>query len=588
MTRVRQILRCVQRLGRIQESGVKALNRSVRCASTQTQPKITEDKNGRKIFVSPFGDYTPSDTLLQEYIWKNLGDHMDRIALECAVTGRKYKYSEARDICNYVARSLRNMGLKKGDVVALIAPNYPESILAFIGMMEAELVVTTVNPIYTPYEIKRQLTSSGVKGIVTVAEIARPILGLAKETLPPGAPFVVIEDGSGTVPEGAVPFKDLITKGKSLPPVSNSGTNPDDLAVLPYSSGTTGLPKGVMLTHRNLVSNIEMTELTVVNASWLKSGPDHQEIHPLILPFFHIFGLNVVTLPQLAIGTKIVTLPKFTPELFIKLLSTHKITALYAVPPVILFLIASPHIKKQHLESMHRIMSGAAPMACADADRLYNKFGIDVNKLKMSQGYGLTETSPIVSIELTGLKPGSIGKNIAGCELRLVDPNTNEDISSPGQNGEIWVRGKHVMKGYFKNEEATKEALVEGGWLKTGDLAYYDEDMDFFVTDRLKELIKVKGFQVPPAELEALLRMHPDVLEAAVIGIPNERCGEVPKAFVVPKPGSKPKAEDIQNFVKGKVSDFKELQGGVTFVEGIPKSMTGKILRRELKEKYKS
>ncbi|CAL7950498.1 unnamed protein product [Xylocopa violacea] len=588
MTRVRQILRCVQRLGQIRESGVKALNRSVRCASTQTQIKITEDKNGKKIFVSPYGDCPPSEMLVQEYIWKDIADHADKIALECAVTGRKYTYAETRDASNYIARSLRNLGLKKGDVVALIAPNYPESILAFVGMLEAEIVITTVNPTYTYHEVKKQLESSGAKAVITVAEIARTILEAARDTLPPGALFVVIEDGTGSIPEGTVPFKDLITRGKSLPAISNDQTRADDLAVLPYSSGTTGLPKGVMLSHKNLVSNMEMTEKTAAGNIWVKASGDFQEVLPLFLPFFHIFGMNVGTLLQLATGSKIITLPKFTPELFLKILSTNKVTGLYAVPPLVLFLIASPFVKREHLESMHHIVSGAAPMSCTDADRLYDKFRMDVNKLKILQGYGLTETSPTVTMELTGLKPGSIGKNIAGCELRLVDPNTNEDITSPFQSGEIWTRGHHVMKGYFNNEEATKEAIVEDGWLKTGDIAYYDEDMDFFVTDRLKELIKVKGFQVPPAELEACLRMHPDVLEAAVIGIPHERCGEVPKAFVVPKPGTNPKAEDIQNFVKGKVSEFKQLQGGVTFIEAIPKSLTGKILRRELKEKYKS
>ncbi|XP_017890362.1 4-coumarate--CoA ligase 1 [Ceratina calcarata] len=587
MTTVRQILRCARRIGQIQEGGAKLLNRSVRCASTQARQKITEDENGKKVFLSPYGDFTPSDLLVQEYIWKDLANHANKIALECAVTGRKYTYSETRDASNYIARSLINMGLRKGDVIALIAPNYPETVLAFLGVLEANLVVTTVNPAYTPDEVKRQIQNSGAKAIITVAEIARSILEATRGTLPPGVPFVVIEDGTGPIPEATIPFKDLIARGKSLPPVTSYQTTSQDLAILPYSSGTTGLPKGVMLTHKNLVANMEMSEKTAGEKMWQSATSDFQEIIPVILPFFHIFGMNVVTLPRLAHGTKLITLPRFIPELFIKLLMKEQVTGMFVVPPILLFFNSSPYVKKELLSNVHHIISGAAPMSKTDAERFYNKFETDPSKLKITQGYGLTETSPVVCLEMDGVKTGSIGKNIAGCELRLVDPATNEDVSGPGQTGEIWVRGPHVMKGYLNNEAATRETIVENSWLKTGDIAYFDEEFDFFVTDRLKELIKVKGFQVAPAELEALLRTHPDVQEAAVIGIPDERSGEVPKAFILLKKNAKSSAEDIKNFIKGKVSDYKELQGGVVFVDNIPKNASGKIVRQQLKNECK-
>lgn len=585
MTTVRQILRCARRIGQIQEGGAKLLNRSVRCASTQARQKITEDENGKKVFTSPYGEYTPSDLLIQEYVWKDIANHANQVALECAVTGRKYTYSETRDASNYIARSLINMGLRKGDVIALIAPNYPETVLAFLGILEANLVVTTVNPTYTPDEVKRQLQGSGAKAIITVAEIARSTLEASRGALSPEAPFVVIEDGTGPIPEGTIPFKDLLARGKSLPPVTSYQTISDDLAVLPYSSGTTGLPKGVMLTHKNLVANMEMADKTAAGKMWQNATSEFQEVVPLILPFFHIFGMNVVTLPRLAHGTRLITLPKFIPELFIKTIMKGQVTGLFLVPPILLFINSSPYIKKEFLSNMHHIISGAAPMSKTDGERFYNKF--QTNKTKIIQGYGLTETSPVVCLEMTGLKPGSIGKNVAGCELRLVNPMTNEEVSGPGQTGELWVRGPHVMKGYLNNEAATREMIVENGWLKTGDIAYYDEEFDFVVTDRLKELIKVKGFQVAPAELEALLRTHPDVQEAAVIGIPDERSGEIPKAFILPKKDAKPNAEDIKNFIKGKVSDYKELQGGVVFVNDIPKNASGKILRHQLKSQYK-
>lgn len=268
MTTVRQILRCTRRLSQIQESGVKLLNRSARCASTQARQKIIEDENGKKIFPSPYGEFTPTEISTQEFIWKNIDKFADKTALVCSITGRKYTYSESRDAANYVARSLLNMGLKKGDVVALVAPNYPESILSFLGTLEADLVVTTVNPFYTVDEIRRQLKDSGSKAVITVAEIARSTLEAAKDALPPASPVIVIDDGTGPIPEGTIPFKDLIERGKTLPPVKQSQMSANDVAVLPYSSGTTGLPKGVMLTHRNLVSNMEMVEHTAKDTMW--------------------------------------------------------------------------------------------------------------------------------------------------------------------------------------------------------------------------------------------------------------------------------------------------------------------------------
>ncbi|KOC66391.1 putative 4-coumarate--CoA ligase 3 [Habropoda laboriosa] len=589
MTSIRQILRCGRRLCQLQESGAKMLNRSAKFASTQAQQQIVGDENGKKIkiFPSPYGDSPPLHMLVQDYIWRHIDKHHNQPALVCAVTGRKYTYSETRDASNYIARSLINMGLRKGDVVALVAPNYPESILGFLGILEANLVVTTVNPFYTRDEIARQLESSGAKAIITVAEIARTTLEASRGTLAPGAPFVVIEDGTGPIPEDSVPFKDLITRGKSLPPLSEAQISPDDLAVLPYSSGTTGLPKGVMLTHKNLVSNMEMVDRTANKEMWQQATTDSQEIIPLILPFFHIFGMNGMVLPRLEAGTQIITVPKFTPEVFIGVLANHKSSGLFLVPPILLFLNASPFVKREYLESMHHFICGAAPLAQSDVERFYQKFQMDSSTLKFCQGYGLTEASPVVCLDKMGLQPGSIGQNVAGCDIRLVDPVTKEDVSSPGQTGEIWVRGPHIMKGYLNNESATREMMVENGWLKTGDIAYYNDEFYFFVTDRLKELIKVKGFQVAPAELESCLRMHPDVVEAAVIGIPDERSGEVPKAFIVLKKGGKASEEDIKNFVKGKVSDYKELQGGVTFVDNIPKNPSGKIMRTQLKNQYK-
>ncbi|XP_031827653.1 uncharacterized protein LOC116424844 [Nomia melanderi] len=587
MTTVRQILRCAKRLGQLPESGARAFNRSARCASTQTQQKVVENENGKRIFSSPYGEYTFNEMYTHEYVWKNLPDFADKTALVCSVTGRKYTYSQARDAANYIARSLLSMGLKKGDVVALVSPNYPETVLSLLGVMEADLVVTTVNPFYTPEEISRQLKNSGTKAVITVTEIAGNVLASVKGTLKSDAAVIVIDDGTGPIPEGTIPFTDLVTRGKTLPPLKHSHENVDDVVLLPYSSGTTGMPKGVKLTHKNLVANMDMTEQTVSGRMWDFASPDFQEVIPMILPFFHIFGLNSLTLPRLSTGTQIITVPKFVPELFIKVLTQHKITGIYIVPPLLLFFNASPYVKKELLQHLHHCIIGAAPLSNMDVMRFYDKFQMNDTQLKFCQGYGMTETSPVCFFELSGTNPGSIGKNIKGCEARLVDPLTNKDVHQPGETGEIWVKGPHIMKGYLNNETATKDMITEDGWLKTGDIGYYDKEQFFYVTDRLKELIKVKGFQVAPAELEALLRSHPDIQEAAVIGVPDQRCGEVPKAFVIAKDGKKPTEDDVKSFLKGKVASYKELQGGVTFVDNIPKSASGKILRVQLKNMYK-
>ncbi|KAG7188841.1 hypothetical protein KM043_008447 [Ampulex compressa] len=588
MTTVCHVLRGVQSARRIFKTATKVPNFGQRLASTMTRTNFVEGENGERIVRSPYGDYIPTDALITDFVWKNVNEYSNKIALECALSKRRYTYAESRDAANYVGRSLLSMGLKEGDVVALVAPNYPETILGFLGILEAGLVVTTVNPFYTVDEISRQLKSSGAKAVITAAEVSSTALAAARSSLPSDAPFVVIEDKFGVPPEGTIPFKDLIARGKSLPPINRKSVSPDDLAVLPYSSGTTGMPKGVMLSHRNLVSNAEMTEISSGKELWAPTTDSYQCVLPVVLPFFHIFGMNVVTLPRLAAGCKLITIPKFLPETFIDVLENYEISGLYCVPPIVLFLSATPLAKKKHLDSMNVIFSGAAPLSEGDVMKVYEKFGIDKSALQFRQGYGLTECSPVAFTEKSGAKYASIGRNIIGCDVRLVDPITNEDVSTPGQTGELWVRGPHVMKGYLNNEAATRETVDRDGWLKTGDIAYFDDDFDFFITDRLKELIKVKGFQVPPAELEALLRTHPNVAEAAVIGIPDEKCGEVPKAFVIPKAGKKLGEDEVKNFVKGKVSEYKQLRGGVVFVDNIPKNPSGKILRSQLKKEYLS
>ncbi|KAL6429828.1 hypothetical protein ACFW04_007596 [Cataglyphis niger] len=436
--------RGIQKLNRVLDASIKTFNFILRCTSTSSRTRLVTGSNGEKIFV-PLNDVSYPEILLHEFVWDNIENYPHHIALECGINGKKYTFAQAKDATNYIGRSLRNIGLKEGDVIALVAPNFPDTILGFFGGLSGGFVVTPINPYYTVDEMSKQLLRVKAQAVITSSSIASTTLAATRACLPPKAPFIVIDDKTGSIPDGSIPFDDLITRGKSLPLVSTN-TTCNDTAVIPFSSGTTGLPKGVMLTHRNLVSNIAMNQ--------------------------SCFG---------------------------------------------------------------------------DAYR-------------PTTSYGLTESSAVAFVE-DGYKFSSIGKNVSNCLARLVNIETKQDIATPGETGELWIKGPHIMKGYFNDEASTKATLTEDKWLKTGDVAYFDEDYDFFITDRIKELIKVKGFQVPPAELEALLRTHPDVNDAAVIGIPHAKYGEVPKAFIVVNKGKKPTEDDIKNFVKGKVSDYKQLEG---------------------------
>ncbi|XP_015177887.1 PREDICTED: 4-coumarate--CoA ligase 1-like [Polistes dominula] len=586
MKSLRNLSHFIKRLESTFKDGVKIQFYNCKRGYAQSKEKIIRDNNGELIIPSPYGAITYPNMYIPEYVWRNVNTFPKLTALECGITGRKYTYSQARDATNYIARSLRNLNFKEGDVIALIAPNLPEWSLAFLGILEAGLIVTTINPQYTIEEIKRQLESSNAKGIITVREIC-PIVQKATTKIQLGSSIIVIDDQTGPMMEGVIPFQDLINRGKNLPPLKPLSRSINDLAVLPFSSGTTGLPKGVMLTHTNLIANMEMVNASVDPQIWVQmSDGVNQEVIPAFLPFFHIFGMNGILLPCLMAGVKLVTLPKFQPHTFIDVLVKHKPTILICVPPVIMYLSQSPLIKKEYISNVRSVFSGAAPITKRDVDMFYEKYQLNNSNFKFAQGYGLTECSPVSFIEKTGLKYSSIGKNVCGCDARLIDPITNVDISEPGKNGELWIRGPHVMKGYYNNPAATKDILVDNGWMKTGDIAYFDEDYDFFITDRLKELIKVKGFQVAPAELEAILRTHPDIQEAAVIGISDARCGEVPRAFVVLKNGKKVSEKEIKNFIKDKVSEYKQLNGGVSFIQEIPKNPTGKILRMQIKKAY--
>ena len=373
--------------------------------------------------------------------------------------------------------------------------------------------------------------------------------------------------------EGATPFAHLLAPAGDPPDLAD--LDPAEArAALPYSSGTTGLPKGVMLTHRNLVANVAQFDL-------LDDGTE-DDVLIGILPFFHIYGMTVIANAALRNGATVVTMPRFDLEQFLQLIQDHGVTKGYVVPPILVALAKHPVVDQYDLSSLVRLTSGAAPLGEDLARAVADRLGCEVR-----QGYGMTETSPVTHMVPTDrtdwTKYGSVGPAIPGVEAKVIDVETGAEVPD-GERGELCIRGANVMKGYFHNPEATAHTIDADGWLHTGDVAVVDEDGDFYIVDRVKELIKYKGYQVPPAELEALLLRHDAVADAAVIPVPDEEAGEIPKAYVVRAPGAALDADDVMAFTAEHVAPYKKVRA-VAFVDEIPKSASGKILRRVLIER---
>jgi len=348
----------------------------------------------------------------------------------------------------------------------------------------------------------------------------------------------------------------------------------NDLVALPYSSGTTGLAKGVMLTHRNLVANMcQMDGLDYFH---------QDDILLCVLPLFHIYGLVVVLNMGLHLGATIVMMPRFDLDQFLGLIQKYRVTLSHIVPPIVLKLAKDPVVDNYDLSSLKTIFSGAAPLGPELTRDCIKRIGCSVR-----QGYGMTETSPVTHsspADPTKTKLGSVGPPAPNTECKLVDPVTGEELG-PLEEGEVCVRGPQIMRGYLNNPEATAHTIDADEWLHTGDIGYADEDGHCFIVDRVKELIKYKGFQVAPAELEAILLTHPSVADTAVIPCPDDEAGEVPKAFVVLKQDVS--AEELMRFVAEQVAPHKKIRE-VEFIEQIPKSLSGKILRRVLVEKERA
>ena len=516
------------------------------------------------VFEPRVAEVASPDLTITERVFQGLDESANRVVVVDGATGETRTGTEVKTRIARFAGGLTAAGLAPGRVIALLAPNVPDYATVFHGVAFAGGTVTTMNPTYTAPEIHHQLIDSGAIALVTIpafVEVAREAMEGTQAT-----ELIVIGEA-----DGARSLADFLGE----PLQAQAPVDLDEfIVVLPYSSGTTGRPKGVMLTHRNIVTNVEQKDLLD------PVGQDECVI--AFLPFFHIYGMTVLMNLFLAKGAKMVTMPRFDLEQFLQLIETHKATRLYIVPPVALALAQHPMVEDYDVSSVQLIFSGAAPLGPETETAVGRRFGA-----RSIQGYGMTELSPISHATWHDTaRHGSSGQAAPATLCRIVDPETGADLG-PDEEGELWIKGPQVMKGYLGNPEATAETLTEDGWLKTGDLAIIDEDGFMFIRDRLKELIKYKGFQIAPAEVEAVLVSHGAVSDAAVIGRPDEEAGELPVAYVVPAPGAEVTEAALKDHCEECLAHYKH---PVEFrmVESIPKSASGKILRRFLRDELKA
>ena len=509
------------------------------------------------VFRSPHPDVIIPNQALTDFVLGSRRGRPQDAAIVDATTGRVVTYGELREQVRRVAAGFAELGIRKGDVVALCSPNSPEFAIVFHAVVTLGATLTPMNPANTAHELAHQLTDANAKFLVTTAALADKARAAIDES-DPAIELITTDAAPGT--------RSLASIARDADPPSVTIDPDTDVVVLPYSSGTTGLPKGVMLTHRNLVANLVQIDAV-----------ERGDLRALIgvLPFFHIYGMVVILNFGLMRGATVVTLPRFELEAFLQALQNWPITLAQIVPPIAVALAKHPAVDRYNLSHVETMFCAAAPLSAAVAEAVQQRL-----RTTIRQGYGMTEASPVTHYAdpRSAQRAGTVGRLVPLTECRTVDAESGRDAAA-GQPGEVWIRGPQVMKGYLNNAEATARTLDDEGWLHTGDIGVVDDEGYLTVVDRLKELIKVKGYQVAPAELEALLLTHPKIADAAVIPVTDDECGEVPKAIVVPR--GELNADEVIAFVHAQVAPYKRVRY-VEFIDVIPKSASGKILRRVL------
>ena len=474
------------------------------------------------------------------------------------------KYSEVDREIDRAAAGFASLGIKRDDRVAVLVHNVPHFVYAYHGLLRAGAVMIPLNTMYTSEEVSYILADSDARAVVVAEPFVGTVEGL-RDTLPMLEHVVVAGENA---PVGAMTWEQMVGRGDEAPLVSPAD---DDLAVIAYTSGTTGKPKGAMLTHGNLLANLDQ----MGQAPLLAEGED--DVVLLALPMFHIYALNVILGLTLRVGAAALVMERFDAVASLDAVERHHVTILFGAPPMFVAWLNTPGVDRYDLSTVRLAVSGAAPLPGAVLEDFRRRLGITI-----WEGYGLTETAPGVTSNAMGeqAKPGSIGKPLPGIEVRIVDTD-GEDVEE-GDPGEILVRGPNVFRGYWRQDEATDAAIREG-WFRTGDVGYADEDGYIFLVDRKKDLIIVSGFNVYPREVEDAVYRHPKVADVAVIGVPHPYTGEAVKAFVVLKPGERATEEDIIDFCRKYLARFK-CPGVIEFVPELPHLPTGKVLKRALRD----
>lgn len=553
-------------------------------------------------WLQSYADGVPDDIALPEgslydLVAASVAEYPNNVALE--FFGRTTKYAELGASIERVAEALRVLGVQKGDTVALALPNCPQHVIAFYAVLRLGAIVVEHNPLYTPREFRHQFEDHGAKVVIAwdkVVEIfqdfpddltldtiisiniteAMPLVTRALLRLPI-AKARSSRAALTTRVRNVVRWKELLRYAPIAEAISRPGAQ--DVALIQYTSGTTGYPKGATLSHLNLSSNAAQAR------AWVPTVPRGTAVVYAVLPMFHAYGLTLCLTFAMSMGARLVLFPKFDPALVLAVITKRPATFLPAVPPIYARLTAAAAEAGVSLDGIEIAISGAMPLAASVVEPWEAQTGG-----YLVEGYGLSEASPVLMANPVGpsRRAGTVGLPLPNTEVRIVDPEYPTLDREPGSEGELIVRGPQIFSGYWKKPEETAAVFVpatDGGahWLRTGDIATVDTDGFVRIVDRIKEIIITGGFNVAPSEVEEALRAHPDVVDAAVVGLPSERNGEDVVAAVVLRPGATLNADAIRDFARETLTAYK-VPRTIVAVDDLPKSLIGKVLRRQVRE----
>lgn len=514
----------------------------------------------------------PEEVSWPEFVFEAFEEYGNRTAIVCGSTNSSYTFSEVKDLSRKFACGLNKRGIKKDDVVAILAPNVPEFAIVFLGILQLGAIVTCVNPYFTSKELTNQLKEANAKCIIAVHQLMHRAKE-AEEELNTGHVIVIGED------DQCESISDILkeTGEASFPSVKVNAK--EDVAILPFSSGWSGLPKGVMITHYNLIALG-----SVLKSEEFFSYNKNSKLLSLI-PFHRAFGMIAVLSISLRKGSTLISVPRFDENLCFHLLQYYKITHLVTETSTLHLLARQPGIERFQLASLTEVISSAHTLTEELSKKVRKRMP---NIKRITQCYGLTESTALSHMTpQVNAKERSVGELLPNLECKVFDASTGQSIGE-GQRGEICIRGPTVMKGYLNNQKASELSIDQDGWLHTGDIGYHDDNEHLFIVDKLKDLIKFRGHQVSPSELETLLRSHPAIKDAVVVGVPDPEGGEVPMAYVVSKNDDELTEIEVMEYVDENAAPYKKLRGGVEFVSAIPTTTDGQALRAELAERQRN